>query len=83
MIYVLGSGKTLFRQTCYDNFGDEKEKSEKFSENDSKRVRSEMMARTCATMSERDYVDIAYKRFETEDYEWEEKKVKVSRNSQN
>jgi len=72
-----GSGKTLFREKCYEQFGDEKEKSEKFSENDSKRTRSEMMPRTCATMSERDYVDIAYKRFDPEDYDWEDKKVKV------
>ncbi|XP_063726285.1 uncharacterized protein LOC134854103 [Symsagittifera roscoffensis] len=72
-----GSGKTLFRESCYDHFGDEKEKADKFADVDSKRVRSEMMARTCATLTERDYVDIAFKRFDPEDYEWEDKKVKV------
>ena len=72
-----GAGKTLFRERCYEEYGDEKEKSDKFHENEAKRTKAEVMPRTCATLSERNYIDMAYKRFDSEDYEWEEKKVKV------
>lgn len=71
-----GAGKTHFRQALFHEMGDERLK-EKFNELERKRQKNDGIARTVITLNDRNSVDIAYKRFEEEEYEWEEKSVKV------
>ncbi|XP_075238842.1 uncharacterized protein LOC142334584 isoform X2 [Convolutriloba macropyga] len=76
LVGMKGAGKSLFRQVLFHEAGDERLK-EKFNDLEKKQNRSDGIARTCVTLHDRNSVDIAYKRFEEEDYEWEEKSVKV------
>merc|ERR1712018_429068 len=71
-----GAGKTHFRQALFHEMGDERLK-EKFNELERKRQKSDGISRTVVTLHDRNSVDIAYKRFEEEEYEWEEKSVKM------
>ncbi|XP_063713282.1 uncharacterized protein LOC134841313 [Symsagittifera roscoffensis] len=76
LVGMKGSGKSLFRQVLFHEAGDERLR-EKFNELERKRKGSDGIARTCVTLNDRSSVDIAYKRFEEEDYEWEDKSVKL------